>query len=117
MAQEENNKNIDPKSSISSKVTRRDWLKGLASAPVVGVVAYDFYKKKTFAQAKVKAIQNELGLNKAPSILPETTYKSQGDLIRIGLVGAGGRGTSLLRSIGFADPLEIGIQIEILLNR
>jgi predicted dehydrogenase len=113
MAQEENKNSTKQKTSVFSKLSRRDLLKGLASVPVLGIFVYDFYKKKTLALVKEKAIRNELGLSKkAPAVLPENTFKSQGDLIRVGIIGVGNRGTSLLRSAGFADVVWYKNQIK-----
>ena len=84
------------------KINRRDILKGLATTPILGVFAYDFYKKKTLAKLKNKAIHFNLGISD-DNPKPQTTNKGKGDLVRIGIIGAGGRGTALLKALGFVD--------------
>lgn len=97
MADQENKNNNSEK-----KINRRDILKGLATTPILGVFAYDFYKKKALAKLKNKAVHFNLGIsNENPK--PQEANKNNGELVRIGIVGVGGRGTALLKALGFVD--------------
>lgn len=89
----------------NTNMGRRDILKGLATLPVFGVFFYGLWKKKLRDDLKKKEIISMLGLEKkAPEILPETTLKKPGELIRLGIIGNGGRGEHLVRTAGFAHP-------------
>lgn len=86
-------------------IGRRDILKGLATMPIFGVFFYKLLKKKSMDDFKKKEILAELGLEKkAPAVLPQTTMKKSGELIRLGIIGFGGRGEYLVRASGFAHP-------------
>jgi len=98
--------------SENKKISRRDVLKGLATTPILGYFAYDFWKKRAHSKLRRKAINSELGLkNESPSILPKSTLKEGGDLIRLGLIGCGMRGPQLLKAAGLADPAWYGQQL------
>ena len=87
------------------RMTRRDALKGLASLPVFGTFFYNFLKKKSLDSNKRTELLSELNLNgEAPAVLPKTTMKSPGELVRLGIIGFGARGGQLARSAGFAHP-------------
>ncbi len=84
---------------------RRDLLKGLASLPVFGLFAYEYLKKRAFDRAKKQDLLHELGLTQeAPAVLPKTTFKKSGELVRVGIIGFGIRGEQLARALGFAHP-------------
>lgn len=108
MEKEQNNNLSDPASSKSvtkTSIKRRDVLKGLATLPVFGVFIYKFLKKKSLDSYRKNQILEELGIGKqAPAVLPKTTMKKPGELIRLGIIGFGSRGESLARSVGFAHP-------------
>jgi len=84
------------------KISRRDILKGFSTVPVLGVFAYDYWKKKALEKAKNKALQLNLGLkDESPKVL---TGNSVGkSVVRIGIIGTGNRGTSLLQGAGFYE--------------
>ncbi len=92
----------EKKNNSEKNVTRRDILKGIATTPILGFFAYDFYKNKTLAKLKDKAINFNLGISDE-NPKPLVTKKSNGELVRIGIIGSGGRGTALLKALGFAD--------------
>jgi len=97
MADQENKKS-------EKNISRRDILKGIATTPILGVFAYDFYKKKTLAKLKDKAVNLNLGLiDENPK--PQATNNSNGELVHIGIIGTGARGTALLKAIGFVDKV------------
>jgi len=87
-------------------VKRRTVLGALASLPFFGGFFYSLYVKKSMDDARKNEILSELGLggNKAPAILPKTTLKKKGDLVRLGWIGFGGRAEDLAVSAGFAHP-------------
>jgi len=88
-------------------IGRRSVLGALASVPFLGAFVYSFLSKKAAEDARKKAILSELGLpagGRAPAFLPRTTLKKQGQLVRLGFIGFGGRGEDLAISAGFAHP-------------
>ncbi len=91
----------DNMNSNSSKLNRRDILKGFATVPVLGAVAYGLYKKKSFDHYLKSTIARELDMSQGE---PEPPVKSEGKEIRIGLIGFGIRGKQLAKALGFAHP-------------
>jgi predicted dehydrogenase len=66
---------------------------------------YAFFRKKWLDDLRKKEILAELGMNgEAPAVLPKATMKKPGDLIRLGIIGFGGRGEALAHAAGFAHP-------------
>ena len=86
-----------------SGTTRRDVLKSLATVPVVGALAYGYYKKKRYDHMLNTRIMEELGMN-TKSRSASTPVSSDSKLIRLGIVGYGIRGTQLMRAAGFVHP-------------
>jgi len=97
MTDQENKKN-----NSENKVSRRDILKGIATTPILGVFAYDFYKQKTLSKLKNKAVNFNLGISDE-NLEPQETNKISGELVRIGIIGSGSRGKDLLKALGFVD--------------
>ena len=98
---------ISKKLAEKEKVSlgRRDILKGLATIPVFGPFLYAFLKKKLSDDFKKKEILAELGISrKAPAVLPKTVLKKPRQLIRLGIIGFGGRGEDLVHAAGFSHP-------------
>jgi predicted dehydrogenase len=86
-------------------IGRRDVIKALASIPIFGVFFYSFFKKKFEDDFKRREILAELGvIEGAPAVIPEAISRPPGELIRVGIIGFGGEGESLIRSAGFAHP-------------
>ena len=84
---------------------RRDILKGLVTIPVLGPLFYFFFRKKWLDGLKKKEILAELGLEgKAPAVIPEAITKKPGRLLRLGVIGFGGRGEYLTKCVGFVHP-------------
>jgi predicted dehydrogenase len=107
MSQENKNETpgASPKPAKTGIIRRRDILKGLATIPVFGPFFYAMYRKKWLDDLKKKEILAELGISgKAPTILPPAAVKKAGQLIRLGVIGFGGRGEYLTRCAGFAHP-------------
>lgn len=84
---------------------RRDILKGLATVPVLGVFFYKLGKKRALDDLRKKEILAELGIDgNTPAPKPKAAGKKKGDLIRVGIIGYGGRGENVIRAAGFAHP-------------
>lgn len=86
------------------KISRRDILKSMATMPVLGYFANRFYVKyqtdiKTEAGLKPEFLRS---IN-TPSDVPSFSLSSQGDLVRIGVVGNGMRGPQIFRALGYAS--------------
>ncbi len=94
------------KKKLTNLISRRDALKGLAAVPLLGAFTYNNLKNKTLDEAKNKVVQLDLGLTNAPTILPASSVGSNEKLVRIGIIGVGGRGTALLKAAGFIMPNE-----------
>ena len=83
-------------------IGRRDLLKGLATIPVLGVFAYGIYRKKKLEKIYRSNILDEFNITPKPvRILKRSGNES---IIRLGIIGLGGRGKHLLRAAGFAEP-------------
>jgi predicted dehydrogenase len=86
-------------------IARRDVIKALASLPVLGVFFVSYLKKKAEDDMKREAIMAELGVSEgAPAVIPEAVSRPPGERIRLGIIGYGGEGESLIRFAGFAHP-------------
>ena len=91
--------------ATGSLPSRRDVLKALASVPVLGVFFVGWYQKKLAEDARRQAIMEELGITEgAPAFIPDAISRPPGDRLRVGIIGYGGQGESLVRSAGFAHP-------------
>ena len=86
----------------NNKKGRRDVIKGLATVPVVGALAYGWYKKNRYGNMLKKAIREEVKLEGSNPVLQRVV--PNGKLIRLGIIGTGGRGQYLLKSAGFLRP-------------
>jgi len=88
-----------------STVSRRGWLKALASIPVLGVFFYNFFRKKAADDAKREAVMAELGVRESgPAVIENAISSPPSQRIRLGIIGYGGEGESLVRHAGFAAP-------------
>ena len=97
----------ESKDNNKNKFTRRDILKGFSTAPILGVFAYDYWKKKTLEKFKNKTVQIDLGLSKdSTAVIKTKSGKQSGELVRVGIIGVGGRGVALLKAVGFMFPSE-----------
>ncbi|MBR8534452.1 Gfo/Idh/MocA family oxidoreductase [Carboxylicivirga sediminis] len=82
--------------------SRRDIVKTLATVPVLGAFAYALLKKTDYQKQHSFNMADELGLKLYDD--PEPASISNGQTIRLGIIGAGGRGRYLLEAAGFAHP-------------
>jgi predicted dehydrogenase len=86
------------------RIERRTLLKAMAGAPVLGALGFETLRKlKHDAKNNPREqIIHELGLDDLLSnVKPVTT--TNGDLIRVGIVGFGVRGTRLAKELGFME--------------
>jgi len=90
--------------SNNNKLGRRNALKAMAGIPVLGLFGFEAlrgFKYDTKNNVR-KEIIHELGLDDLLSSVKQVTNIS-GDLIRIGIVGFGVRGTQLSQALGFME--------------
>jgi predicted dehydrogenase len=88
-----------PKKKVSQG--RRDALKAMVSLPVLGAMAYGVYEKKKSERTKRNAAEIFRFKN---DIAPYSPTSSDAQVLRLGIIGYGIRGTQLLQAIGFATP-------------
>lgn len=102
-ANSENKSNKDQKPAIK----RRTLLKALVGVPVLGVFAFELYRKYAYDQEKKNRIIKELGLDeiKAPAIVKSSGAKK--DLLRIGIIGFGNRATAHANGLGYMHPVDV----------
>ncbi len=82
--------------------SRRDIIKGLATLPVVGAVAYGLYhRQKRYREINRNLLEN-INIQPLPAV-----PTIQGDRIRIGIIGTGSRGRYLLKALGYVQPSSI----------
>ncbi|MBW6461163.1 MAG: Gfo/Idh/MocA family oxidoreductase, partial [Bacteroidales bacterium] len=83
-------------------MNRRDLIKSLISLPVVGGLAYAFYRKRKFEKLLKTSIQEELNIQfTAPELRPAGGQEKE---IRLGIIGYGLRGRDILLAAGLAHP-------------
>jgi predicted dehydrogenase len=80
---------------------RRDIIKGLASLPIFGFLAWSYNRKKSKEEEVKNTILKELNIKaKAPTMVA----KMDGQTVRVGIIGFGIRGRQLMRAAGYAEP-------------
>lgn len=99
---EDQSNNIDNPRPGPGGINRRDLLKGLMTVPLLGVFSYGWYRKQKNDQFYKNAITEEVKLDGVNPVLYRKVPKDK--LIRIGIIGTGGRGLSLLKGAGFLSP-------------
>jgi predicted dehydrogenase len=86
-------------------MSRRGWFKTLASLPIVGVFLYNFFRKRARDERIERAILSELGVRETgPAVIPDLISRPPSRRIRLGIIGFGGEGESLIRHAGYAHP-------------
>lgn len=83
----------------SSKLTRRDILKGLSGIPFVGAVWFAGAKTAGDAKRERKFLLETLNIKASP---PPASGPMSGKPLRVGIIGFGIRGEQLCRALGFA---------------
>jgi predicted dehydrogenase len=94
----------DDRNKKKKTVTRREAIKSLATVPLIGVVAYGVYKKKSRERFLRNSISDELNMSQSTPVAPA---KSEGKVVRLGLIGFGIRGKQLAAGLGFAHPDQV----------
>jgi predicted dehydrogenase len=83
---------------------RRSMLKALAGIPVLGALGFETFRKFQYdtENDSRRQIIHELGLDDLLSSVKKIT-RTEGDLIRVGIVGWGLRGPQLAQALGFVE--------------
>ncbi len=92
-------------STPANNMNRRDLLKGFATVPVIGALAYGTWRKRRMEHIRSHKLAREL--NMSTGSIEYIPYKHDGEKIRIGLIGYGIRGTQLMQAAGFVTPETI----------
>jgi predicted dehydrogenase len=85
-------------------MNRRDVVKALATVPFVGALGYEAFRKRGIQDDKRDAIADEVQIQLESPAFSEEAISRSSQTIRIGIIGNGGEGESLIRSLGFAHP-------------
>ncbi|MCF8346432.1 MAG: Gfo/Idh/MocA family oxidoreductase [Bacteroidales bacterium] len=95
--------NNQPNSDGKKKnIHRRDLIRGMATVPVLGAFAYGIWRKKKLDHYRSNLLRDELNMSSVPEAAPKKIW--DGEPLRLGIIGFGGRGEHLLRGAGFAHP-------------
>ena len=84
---------------------RRDLIKSLATVPVLGAVLYGWNKKVLTETLLHESTTTKISLNAYNPIIEKDV--ASGKTIKIGIIGSGGRGRSILNAAGFTEPEKI----------
>ena len=84
------------------RISRRDIIKGLATVPVAGALLYSWYRKEKYDLLYKEAVREEVTLDALTPVLARNVPADR--TIRLGIIGTGGRGRSLLKAAGFLNP-------------
>ena len=103
---EEKNKNIESeKQNDGPCLKRRDLVKGLMTLPLLGAFGFAWHRKQIHNAVLKETLRNEISLDFTnPILMRNVTNNKQ---IRLGIIGSGGRGRSLLKAAGFIHPKVI----------
>jgi predicted dehydrogenase len=93
------------KNAGGSNMNRRDVLKGLATVPVLGAMAYGTWRKTRKDHLRSHKLAKELNMSALEK--EYTPFKHDGSTIRIGIIGFGIRGPQLMQAAGFVQPTTI----------
>ncbi len=96
------NKEKSEKQEKSEGMGRREALKGLATIPVLGAMAYGVFKKSRFESEQKNNLKQIVDLSSEDPDMYSYTNKDK--KLRIGIIGYGSRGEHLVRGAGFPHP-------------
>jgi predicted dehydrogenase len=105
-----NNVNKPGKEASQQKqgMPRRTVIKALAGIPVLGLFGAGLMEKRNYDLGKRSSLVKELELDSIEFPVSDYgTKKTEGELIRIGFIGFGTRGTQLSNALGFMHPDEV----------
>ena len=91
--------------NIFSRWSRRDMLKGIAGVPLLGGIWFAGAKVAAKAKSEKSFLLETLNIKASP---PPPTGPMSGKPLRVGIIGFGGRGEHLCRSLGFATTQWLG---------
>ena len=94
-------------SENKKELKRRDFIRGLASLPVLGGFIAAALSKQWHDKSSQKKIFSDLDIDPDMFKTSEQTDQKPGDPIRLGIIGVGSRGTSILEALGFCLPDEV----------
>jgi len=95
------------KENSEASLSRRDILKGIATLPVIGALAFGFWKKKNYDFKLRSNLRAAIDLSSDSPVVFSSDKKDP--LIRISIIGYGNRGMHLVRSTGYAHPQMLDI--------
>lgn len=93
-------------------MNRRDLLKGLAGVPVLGAYGYLFARKAVAEKGNEASGFQKFIRSKIMPSTSKISGRSDGQKVRVGLVGFGIRGKQLMKSMGFMTPEDIDAMSE-----
>lgn len=101
--------NSENKSETAQHPTmkRRTLLKALAGIPVLGVFAFELFRKWSYDQEKKTRVIKELGLENLKVPVPVKSSSAKSDLLRIGLIGFGNRAVAHANGLGYMLPADV----------
>ena len=101
-----NKKNTNNNPSL---LKRRSFLKAFAGVPIVGFLGYQVLQKLAYEDHSNSRVIKELGLDTEAEaeISQERETSTKKDLIRIGIIGYGGRAQFLAHGLGYMHPTEV----------
>ncbi|TVQ85039.1 MAG: gfo/Idh/MocA family oxidoreductase [Bacteroidetes bacterium] len=104
---EENTLNTNPtdNNKKAKGIGRRDVLKSLVTLPFAGALLYGAFRKRQLEQYKHSKLLSTLSLDstsEVPAYIPKRDNDEK--LLRIGIIGTGGRGLYLMRAMGYIQP-------------
>jgi len=104
-----NNKDNSENSPVTEfkrkNLTRRDFIIGLGTIPVVGALGIGLARKVAHENTINDAIKKDFWVdNKTPDVINDFETKKSGNRLRLGIIGFGFRGEQLVRATRFAHP-------------
>lgn len=80
---------------------RRDFIAGLATLPVAGFFGVSLLNQLVFNKKQSEFLESDFNLSDMVSESEDYLHDSEGDVIRVGIIGTGSRGINILESLGF----------------
>jgi predicted dehydrogenase len=87
------------------EISRRNLLKGLGTIPFFGAFGWAYATKKSKSDLTAIDYLKEMGFDFNIDVVPPSYRAStDGQTIKLGIIGNGWRGAQILRALGYADP-------------
>ncbi len=90
------------KDALTGKMDRRNMLRGLAGIPFLGAFAIAWWRKRRKDHYLRNVFLRELEMDSEAPFIPPSPPADK--VVRLGIIGTGGRGLDLMRAAGFAEP-------------